>query len=79
MDHKEFVAEGKVQSGIGRLRSVARPRLFESPRVLRQPRIFALDALGKGGWLKALRLEGYAPGASRSSLSASRGSGLGLR
>ena len=24
-------------------------------------RLFALDELGEGGWLKAMRLEGYAP------------------
>jgi hypothetical protein len=24
-------------------------------------RLFALDALGEGGWLKAMSLEGYAP------------------
>lgn len=46
-----------------RLRRVRRPRLFEtshrhgSP----QPRLFGPGALGEGGWLKALRLEGYAP------------------
>lgn len=50
-----------MDEGTGRLWSVARPRLFESSRVLTQPRLFALDALGDGGWLKALRLEGYAP------------------
>ena len=32
-----------------------------APRVLPQPRLFALDALGDGGWSKALRLGGYAP------------------
>ena len=35
--------------------------LFEVPRALPQPWLFALDALGEGGWLKAMRLEGYAP------------------
>ena len=30
-----------------------------------QRRLFALDSLGEGGWLKALRLEGYAPRAPR--------------
>ena len=55
----------EVEAATGRLRSVARPRLFESPRVLTQPRLFALDALGDGGWLKALRLEGYTPRTSR--------------
>jgi len=29
--------------------------------LLRQPRLFALDALGEGGCLKAMRLEDYAP------------------
>ena len=49
----------------GELRSLARPRLFESShgrwagRPQRRP--FALDSLGEGGWLKALRLKGYAP------------------
>jgi hypothetical protein len=26
-----------------------------------QPKLFGLDSLGEGGWLKALRLEDYAP------------------
>src|SRR3954451_19402786 len=30
-----------------------------------QQRLFALDDLGKGGWLKTMRLEGYAPRAPR--------------
>ena len=51
----EFVA------GTGELRVVAHPRLFETPHATSQPKLFALDALGDGGWLKALRLEGYAP------------------
>ena len=51
----EFVA------GTGELRAVAHPRLFETPHATPQPKLFALDALGDGGWLKALRLEGYAP------------------
>ncbi|MBA2713360.1 MAG: hypothetical protein H0U55_07390, partial [Rubrobacteraceae bacterium] len=29
------------------------------------PRLFALDALGEAGWLKALRLEGYSPRSPR--------------
>jgi hypothetical protein len=33
--------------------------------VVPQPRLFTLDALGETGWLKALRLEGYAPRAPR--------------
>jgi hypothetical protein len=51
----------EVEAATGALRAVGRPRLFESARVLRQPRLFTLDALGATGWLKALRLEGYVP------------------
>ena len=52
-----------VEPDTGELRWVARPRLFENSHGLNKPeqRLFALDALGEGGWLKALRLEGYAP------------------
>jgi transposase len=53
----------------GELHSVGRPRLFgTSAAVVAQPRLFGLDALGEGGWLKALRLEGYAPRRPRGSL-----------
>jgi hypothetical protein len=45
----------------GELRSVGRPRLFGTSVAVPQPRLFGLDALGEAGWLKALRLEGYAP------------------
>lgn len=48
-------------AAFGKLRAVARPRLFESSFAVPQPRLFALDARGENGWLKALRLEGYAP------------------
>ena len=44
---------------VGRL-SVGQKRAY--PRPLR---LFALDELGEGGWLKAMRLEGYAPMALR--------------
>ena len=59
--------EVRVEPDTGKLRSVARPRLFENSHGLRrsQRRLFALDALGEGGWLKAMRLEGYAPRAPR--------------
>ncbi len=40
---------------------MGRPRLFEAPVARPQQRLFALDDLGEGGWLKAMRLEGYAP------------------
>lgn len=36
------------------------PRLFATPYGTGQPKLFALDALGEGGWFKALRLAGYA-------------------
>ncbi len=36
-----------------------------SGRVRPQPRLFALDALGEAGWLKALKLEGYSPRSPR--------------
>ncbi len=46
---------------------MARPKLLENSHGLRRPqgRLFALDALGEGGWLKAMRLDGYAPRAPR--------------
>ncbi len=42
----------------GELRSVSRPRLFENSHALPQLRLFALD---EAGWIKALKLDGYAP------------------
>jgi putative transposase len=59
--------EVRVEDATGKLRSVARARLFETSHGLRRPqqRLFALDSLGEGGWLKALRLDGYAPRAPR--------------
>jgi len=47
------------------LREVTRPRLFETSFAALQMRLFALDALGESGWLKALRLGDYAPRRSR--------------
>jgi hypothetical protein len=48
-------------------RAGVRPKLLENSHGLRrlQGRLFALDALGEGGWLKAMRLDGYAPRAPR--------------
>jgi transposase InsO family protein len=44
-----------------KLRAVTNPRLFSTPYGAAQPKLFALeDALGEGGWLKALRLDEYA-------------------
>ena len=57
--------EVRVEPDTGVLKSVGWPRLFGTPRALPQPRLFALDSLGRGGWLKAMRLEGYAPRTSR--------------
>ncbi len=54
-----------MEAVTGELRSVGKPRLFETSWALPHPRLFALDALGEGGWLKALRLEGYAPRSPR--------------
>ena len=50
--------------GTGELRSVGRPRLFETSHALpaKPLRLFALD---EAGWLKALKLEGYAPRITR--------------
>ncbi len=61
----------EVEPETGALRSVGRPRLFETSHELRQPqhRLFALGSLGECGWLKALRLEGYAPQRLRGPLS----------
>ena len=53
--------EVRIEPDTGKLRSVGRPRLFGTSSAPPQPRLFALDALGAGGWLKAMRLEGYAP------------------
>src|SRR5215217_8677467 len=57
--------EVEVEAATGRLREVGRPRLFEAPVARPQQSLFALDDLGEGGWLKAMRLEGYAPRAPR--------------
>lgn len=57
--------EVRVEAATGELRSIGRQRLFETRRVLAQPRLFALDLLGDGGWLKAMRLEGYVPRSPR--------------
>jgi len=53
--------EVRVETETGQLRSVGRPRLFGTSAAVAQPKLFGLDALGEAGWLKALRLEGYAP------------------
>ncbi len=54
-------ASGNPGEAGGGLAAIRRPRLFENSFALAQLRLFGLDALGEGGWLKAMRLEGYAP------------------
>ncbi len=50
------------RSGSGRLLRVGKPTLFETSFAWGQPRLFGLaETLGDDGWLKALRLEDYAP------------------
>ena len=53
----------KLVATTGELRTVSKPRLFDTSRLPdhRQLRLFALDALGEAGWLKVMRLAGYAP------------------
>lgn len=41
--------------------ALARPVLFGSAISLPQPKLFRLESLGEGGWLKTLRLEDYSP------------------
>lgn len=53
--------------GSEELQTITRPRLFETSHVLPQLRLFGLDSLGKAGWLKAMRLEGYVRRAPRRS------------
>ncbi len=47
--------------GTEKPRSLVRPVLFETTMALPQPKLFRLESLGESGWLKALRLEDYAP------------------
>ncbi len=50
-----------LSSGAKKLKDVTNPRLFVTRYRTPQLKLFALeDALGEGGWLKALRLEEYA-------------------
>lgn len=56
-----YEVEHAADSRAGKLLAVRCPVLLETSRVLPQPRLFRLDVLGEGGWLKALKLEEYAP------------------
>ncbi len=51
----------EFSAGTGKPLAVGRPVLFGTALALPQPRLFGLDSLGEGGWLKAMRLEDYAP------------------
>jgi hypothetical protein len=54
--------EVEYQRDTGELREVKSPRLFATRHRSLQPRLFGLDeTLGEGGWLKALKLDEYAP------------------
>lgn len=60
----EILSRYDVQraKGANELSAITRPRLFASSYYARaQRRLFGLDALGEEGWLKALKLEEYAP------------------
>jgi transposase/transposase-like protein len=63
-----YEVEYAADSRAGKLLAVKRPVLFETSRVLPQPRLFRLDVLGEGGWLKTLKLEEYALRRPRGSL-----------
>jgi transposase InsO family protein len=54
-----------LSRGAAKLESVTNPHLFATGYRSPQPRLFGLDSLGEGGWLKALRLKGYAAYARR--------------
>jgi hypothetical protein len=56
-----------LSPGEKKLEAVTNPRLFATPYGTGQPKLFALDALGEGGWLKALKLAGYAARSRRRS------------
>lgn len=46
-------------------KGIARPVLFGTAIALPQPRLFGLEVLGEGGWLKTLRLADYDPRKAR--------------
>lgn len=49
-------------SSVGRLRAVKGPTLFETSIIVPQLRLFNLgEALGEEGWIKAIKLDEYAP------------------
>lgn len=56
----------ELAAGTANLRVITRPRLYETPHALPQPRLFGLE---ETRWLKALKLRGYAPRNPRRPLS----------
>ncbi|MEW6635399.1 MAG: helix-turn-helix domain-containing protein [Actinomycetota bacterium] len=59
--------EVRFAAGDEELRSITRPRLFETSYMPPQLRLFRLEVLGETGWLKAMKLDGYAPRQTRPS------------
>jgi hypothetical protein len=49
----------------GKPKGIARPVLFGTAIALPPPRLFGLEVLGEGGWLKTLKLADYAPRKAR--------------
>ncbi len=56
------LASGSGASAVGLL-AVTKPTLFETSyqRSWPQPKLFRLDTLGEGGWLKVFKLDEYTP------------------
>ena len=64
--HDAAGSSDDVRGRSGRLAAVRKPTLFETPYAAGQMRLFGLaETLGEDGWLKALKLEDYAPRRSR--------------
>ncbi len=55
------VAERAGETGVPERTMYRRIERFETSVAVAQLRLFGLDALGEAGWLKALKLDGYAP------------------
>lgn len=58
----EYRAKPSASAGVaGELRQVRCLELFETAHLLPQPRLFGLEKALGDGWIKALKLDGYAP------------------
>ena len=55
----EALSRYEFRPGSTKLKGVSEPELFETSRALAQLRLFGLETLGKGGWLKSLKLDEY--------------------